>query len=94
LDGDLVVGASDLALWEAGFGTAPPASFTDGDVNGDLRVNGTDFLLWQQEFGPVGVQTVALVSLPEPASFLLVGFGLGCLLLRWPVDFRGPKSTH
>ncbi len=77
LDGDLIVGASDLAFWEAGFGGLSPANFRDGDINGDLSVTGSDFLQWQREYGPVTVSTaVALAGVPEPASFLQAVIGL------------------
>jgi hypothetical protein len=71
LDGDLSVGASDLAIWKAGIGTLSPAGIMNGDIDGNLIVSGSDFLQWQREYGPVTISTVAVSSVPEPAGMLL-----------------------
>ncbi len=82
LDGDLSVGASDLAIWEAGFGMPASASPWDGDIDGDGIVSGSDFLQWQRDHGPVTSSIVAVVNVPEPASFLMAGASLLHRMLR------------
>src|SRR5690606_17561901 len=46
INGDGVVNQADLALWQAGFGTAAGATPAQGDADGDGAVDGHDFLRW------------------------------------------------
>jgi hypothetical protein len=94
LDGNLAVDADDLAIWSAGFGTPPPAAdFMDGDADGDADTDGADFLLWQLEYGPVTISSVGLAMVPEPASYLLAGFGLLGLIFSLRARIRGGESS-
>lgn len=80
-NGDNIVDAQDLAIWQSNFGVGsnppPAATQAQGDANGDGVVDGADFLLIQQKFGgPPAVPAFAAV--PEPSSMLLAlaAFGL------------------
>ena len=71
------VDATDLALWQAAYGS------TDvGDADGDSDSDGADFLVWQQNF--TGVPTVGgVTAIPEPSSFMLIAiYGASCVFMR------------
>lgn len=81
---DNVVGAADLAQWNAAFG----ASAT-GDANGDGLTDGADLLLWQRQYGNaiavgdswetvfVGNKQIAEFFLQGDSSFGSQAIGLG-----------------
>lgn len=71
---DTDVDATDLAIWEAGFGTGTTRA--EGDAWGDGTVGGNDFLLWQSEFGSTG--GAAIANVPEPSTAVLGGLLLLC----------------
>jgi T5SS/PEP-CTERM-associated repeat protein len=81
-NGDNIVDASDLAIWQSNFGLGsnppPAATQADGDANGDGVVDGADFLLIQQQFGGPPPAVPAFAAVPEPSSVLLAlaAFGL------------------
>ena len=81
-NGDNIVDAQDLAIWQGNFGLGanppPAATQADGDANGDGVVDGSDFLLIQQQFGGPPPAIPAFAAVPEPGSALLVlaAFGL------------------
>ena len=79
-DGD--VDSDDLALWESGYGITSSASHMDGDANEDGMVDGRDFLIWQTEFTGPGSLTALATQVPEPASLMLLAFGI--LVFRVP----------
>jgi len=61
---------TDLAFWQAGYGTSIGAGLMDGDADEDGDVDGADFLTWQREFtGPSALPSLSQV--PEPSSLLL-----------------------
>lgn len=66
-DGD--VDADDLVDWQASFGIDGAA---DADDDGDS--DGRDFLIWQRNY--TGPQAIAVFSVPEPTSLLVVIFGI------------------
>jgi hypothetical protein len=49
-NGDGIVDAVDLMVWQRHFGIKSGATRAMGDANGDGRVDGADFLIWQSEF--------------------------------------------
>jgi len=59
---DEVVDGSDIAIWEAGFGTLAGAAKADGDADSDGVVNGHDFLIWQRSFGLTSDPSVLLTG--------------------------------
>ncbi len=67
---DGAVDATDLAAWQAGFGTESEATRADGDANNDGAVDGADFLVWQQQLGSLPAPPAALAgaAVPEPAT--------------------------
>ncbi len=72
-DGDFDVDATDLAIWQTGYGVD-----ASGDANFDGVTDGRDFLIWQRNYNPNGV-LAATLAVPEPiASVPLI---LGVLLL-------------
>jgi hypothetical protein len=78
-NGDGVVNALDLAIWQANVGITIGASVLQGDADGDGDVDGDDFLIWQSNLGPypgAGSGTgTGLGAAPEPTglALLLVG---------------------
>lgn len=82
-NGDGTVGAADLPLWEAGYGTSSDALIGNGDANDDGRVDGTDFLIWQQNLGMSSSPPLAAVPEPCAAMLSLVAVSLlGCFRNR------------
>ena len=79
------VDALDLAEWQGDFGIDADS---DADFDGDT--DGRDFLIWQRQYGlsTLPLVTGSTVTVPEPASVLLLG-SYACL---WVVS-RRPK-TH
>ncbi|MCA9257558.1 MAG: hypothetical protein KDA61_00095 [Planctomycetales bacterium] len=77
-DSNGVVDASDLTLWEHGFGKPAFAVLSDGDADGDGDVEGRDYLLWQANHGS-GMATPAM-AVPEPACWSLA-WGVACTFL-------------
>ena len=72
---------SDLADWEANYGTSNSQLPGDFDLNGE--VNGLDFLLWQRDpsvgsladweanYGMVAPLSATLATVPEPTTYAL-----------------------
>lgn len=80
-DGD--VDGRDFLTWQRGFGTVD-AILADGDADDDNDVDGDDLVIWQNQYAqPIG-PIAATTSVPEPASFTLIGALLGMLGLRRP----------
>jgi hypothetical protein len=77
-DHNNTVNGSDLALWQAGYGTATGATYQNGDADGDDGVTGRDFVIWQREFGKGAIVPLsAVAAVPEPGGVVL---GLAVLL--------------
>jgi endonuclease/exonuclease/phosphatase family metal-dependent hydrolase len=64
-----VVDGTDLAVWQAGYGTDSGAARTAGDADGDGDVDGRDFLIWQRQYNGAGP---GFVAVPEPNQLLLL----------------------
>ena len=76
-DGNYVVDADDLAIWQAGFGKDNNlAGINDGDANGDGEVNAADFFAWQRNLGAGSTPLAASAQVPEPSAVLLTVLGL------------------
>ncbi|MCA9261346.1 MAG: hypothetical protein KDA61_19155, partial [Planctomycetales bacterium] len=65
-DGDSDVDDDDLALWEAGFGTASGATISNGDGDADGDVDGFDLLAWQRQFRPAAAMVAAIAAFAVP----------------------------
>jgi hypothetical protein len=85
---DGVVDIVDLTAVGSHWQTGARGVF-NGDLNGDGFVDQSDFDIvashWQAGTGNVGLSLPSLqsvMSVPEPASFLLVGLGCASLLVR------------
>jgi len=72
-DGDGDVDADDLTQWHNDF-----AQNSGSDADGDGDSDGHDFLAWQRQFG--SGQASAAVSVPEPASWVLLTATVICML--------------
>ncbi|MDZ4656388.1 MAG: glycoside hydrolase family 18 protein [Bythopirellula sp.] len=67
-NGDTFVDGTDLAQWQGDYGLNG-----ESDADGDGDSDGRDFLIWQQNVSPAGgLVATAGVSVPEPASALLI----------------------
>lgn|GEM_PF-1056367 len=82
------VNDADLMLWENRYGLDSGA---DADSDGDS--DGNDFLAWQRQFsGTANAIFEASVSVPEPASLMLLLLAIfcprNCLLGRRPLQLR------
>jgi hypothetical protein len=76
-DHNNTVNGSDLALWQAGYGTAVGATYQNGDADGDDGVTGRDFVIWQREFGKGAIVPLsAVAAVPEPGCLALGVIGL------------------
>ncbi|MCA9236198.1 MAG: autotransporter-associated beta strand repeat-containing protein [Planctomycetales bacterium] len=71
---DGFVDGVDLDSWQAGWGIASGAKWSNGDANGDRAVDGGDFLQWQRS---LATTPVIAQGVPEPGGALLA---LVCLL--------------
>ena len=90
-DGDLDVDGDDLAIWEAGLGTAGSAALQiAGDANFDNSIEASDFLEWQRQAGSnlsnfAGASSAlvpAIGSVPEPGTLLSAILAGGAFALR------------
>ena len=67
------VDATDLGIWQTGFGTQSGAFLVEGDATGNGAIAGDDFLAWQRQFSGA-VPPTALTNfntIPEPTALLL-----------------------
>lgn len=68
-DGNMMVNAADLALWEAGFGQ--PGGYT-----------GADFLDWQKNLGYGTLSTIGVVPEPGTTTLFALCLGIGATVSR------------
>ena len=80
-DGDGLIDAGDLAMWQNNFGLDAGAGPAEGDANGDGAVDGADFLEWQQQVA-FPIEDPPLAAVPEPATLALLASTLLVPLLR------------
>jgi T5SS/PEP-CTERM-associated repeat protein len=75
-NGDGVVDAADLAIWQTFKGLTTGASVLQGDADLDGDVDGEDYLLWLEEFTDgVPPSPPPSGSVPEPAGLALIAIG-------------------
>lgn len=72
---DGYVSPADLALWQSSYGVSAAA-----DADGDGDTDGQDFLVWQRAIQ--SLTTLSAVTVPEPATALLISYGLFLLCSR------------
>lgn len=75
-DGNGIVDANDLLVWQANFGITMGANPAQGDANGDGAVNILDYYIWLDQVGgaPVPVPgglVAGMSAVPEPSTMLL-----------------------
>ena len=81
-DGD--VDATDLSIWQSGYGVTGSAQKSDGDADFDGDVDGLDFLIWQRQVGSDISLSPNAATVPEPSSTVIMAIGLAalCVTLR------------
>lgn len=92
-NGDGIVDAADLAIWQNNFGLMSGATGLLGDANGDGAVNMLDYYIWLDQVGGPPMPAGALLgsippagsAVPEPATWVLAATGL---LAGWGVSRR------
>lgn len=84
-DGD--VDLDDLSVWQNQYGAslliadhvgASPSTVMEADGNGDGVVDAADYTIWRDAFGASSLAA----SIPEPASLMIVLFGLSAAARR------------
>ena len=85
-NGDGFVDADDLAQWQGDFGMNP-----ESDADGDGDSDGEDLLQWQRQLGGTPATAVTL-SVPEPATPILLAAGAGSLVVVRPRRNRLPAK--
>jgi len=79
-NGDGIVDATDLAIWQMNFGITGGATIANGDADGDGDVDAADFVIINMQFGGMGMAVPIMgpgagsfvENVPEPASCLLL----------------------
>jgi hypothetical protein len=75
-NGDGIVDADDLAVWEMNFGIQMGATGAMGDADGDGDVDSDDYYIWLAQLGGAPMPPGAIVgggaAVPEPSSVLLL----------------------
>jgi arabinogalactan endo-1,4-beta-galactosidase len=81
-NGDGMVDAADLAVWQGEFGNVAGGAAADGDHDGD--VDGVDFLTWQRNLQGLSQSERASIAAPEPdaEAVLLLLTGGSAILAR------------
>ncbi|MAT68777.1 MAG: hypothetical protein CMJ58_04570 [Planctomycetaceae bacterium] len=83
-NGDRIVGAADLAMWQDELGMIAGGSVAvHSDATADGQVTGSDFLAWQRQ-ATRGAATGAASAIPEPGALWLALGGLLALAIRRP----------
>ncbi len=88
-DGD--VDGGDFLSWQRNFGTLVGATRADGDANGDGTVDDDDLVILKGAFAEaefLALSRVATSTIPEPATWLMLGLALLMLILLRP-RYRG-----
>jgi hypothetical protein len=75
-NGDMIVDAADLAIWQTFKGITSGASVLQGDADLDGDVDGEDYLIWLEEFTDgVPPSPPPSGSVPEPAGLAMIAIG-------------------
>ncbi|MGI9456788.1 MAG: PEP-CTERM sorting domain-containing protein [Aeoliella sp.] len=84
-NGDGIVDALDLAIWEMNFGLTMGGTGVLGDADLDGDVDGDDFFVWLEQVGGPGMIAGALNlannQVPEPSTLLMAACGVTALCL-------------
>ncbi len=90
-DGNVIVDAADLAVWESNFGGE---GADDGDGDGDGDVDGADFLVWQQQLTSSSAATTTQAkTVPEPAVLALAFLLLAVYIAARPSRFLAIRTV-
>jgi hypothetical protein len=91
-NGDGIVDATDLGIWQIFFGITSGASVLQGDADGDGDVDGDDLVVIVDQLGGPGMvpsvvaalpsSTPSSTAIPEPGTVGLAAIGLLALLVR------------
>ncbi len=91
-NGDGIVDATDLSIWQIFFGITSGASQLQGDADGDGDVDGDDLVVIIDQIGGPGMipslvaalptSTPSSTAIPEPGTVGLAAIGLLALLVR------------
>jgi hypothetical protein len=78
-DGNDIVDAADLTVWQGSFENTGASLPADGDNDGD--VDGADFLIWQANLGAM-TDGGGVAAVPEPISLLAACWSLAAAMIR------------
>ncbi len=88
-NGDSIVDAADIAIWQMNFGLQMGATGLQGDADGDGDVDGIDFFIISEQLGGPGMGSLTApdlgngnVTVPEPATLWLLASGATLLVYR------------
>jgi len=81
---DGTVDAADYVVWRKSFGSIANGSGTqgNGDADGDLDVDMDDYNKWVNQFGTSPAGSGGQGAVPEPASIVMLLFGVAALVGR------------
>jgi hypothetical protein len=83
-DDDEDVDATDLAIWQTGYGITGIGIHSSGDADLDGDVDGRDFLIWQRQAGTTFATLPSITpgNVPEPGTWFLALVALSVGLRR------------
>jgi hypothetical protein len=93
-DANGLVNGLDLARWQAGFGIASGATFSQGDADRDGDVDGADFVAWQRSVGMSAATFPVSAFVPEPGAAALLLGAASVLPMRGSMRRRRGRASQ
>lgn len=89
-NGDFIVDGTDLSNWQLEYGQSGVG--LTADANYDGNVDGRDYLIWQREFGTSLNSLSEVLTVPEPASWLLLALPTAVVNLRRSLPYINSRN--